>query len=146
MEIISSIIIGIIIVAGIVYLLQKLQEVIAILAWVAVAYLFFAKDNLLGACLVASAWYAFHCILRFLGSTSEKSKKKPKEVRREKKKVERSSDGSFNINWNLVLMCLIPLFWPVLILRLFYNDKSNKSVPKLDAYDYEQHLKCNRRL
>lgn len=142
MEIVIGIIIGIIVVAGIVYLLQKLQVAIAVLAWAVVAYLLFAKDNLMGACLIAGAWYAFHCSIRFVRGAFDDSKEKPKKIRPNNKRKERPS----NANWNLVLMCLIPLFWPVLIFRLFFNDKGHKQVDKLDAYDYEQHLKCNRRL
>lgn len=105
MEIVIGIIIGIIVVAGIVYLLQKLQVAIAVLAWAAVAYLLFAKDNLMGACLIAGAWYAFHCSIRFVRGAFDDSKEKPKQISPNNKRKERPS----NANWNLV-RCVLFLY------------------------------------
>lgn len=57
--------------------------------------------------------------------------------RHARKKTRRS-----NSSWNTLIMLCIPIFWPILILRVFCSTGPSKP---LDAYDYEQHLKSNRR-
>lgn len=42
---------------------------------------------------------------------------------------------------NETIMWLIPIFWPLLIAKMFFGGKQYK--PSLDEYDYEQHLKSN---
>lgn len=44
------------------------------------------------------------------------------------------------INYNYLLMWLIPFFWPFLIFQTFFRDKPTGV---LNEYDYEQYLKSN---
>lgn len=44
-------------------------------------------------------------------------------------------------NWNKVILWAIPIFWPILIARMFLSGKTYK--PTMNEYDYEQFLKGN---
>ena len=44
---------------------------------------------------------------------------------------------------NNLLLWAIPFYWPILILRFILRDKPRKT--DMSPYDYEQHLKCNRK-
>ena len=44
---------------------------------------------------------------------------------------------------NNLLLWAIPVYWPILILRFILRDKPRKT--DMSPYDYEQHLKCNRK-
>jgi hypothetical protein len=46
-----------------------------------------------------------------------------------------------NANLNKVILWAIPIFWPILIARLFLSGKTYK--PRMNEYDYEQFLKGN---
>ena len=46
-----------------------------------------------------------------------------------------------NRNLNKAILWAIPVFWPVLIARMFFSGKTYK--PTMDEYDYEQFLKGN---
>ena len=46
-----------------------------------------------------------------------------------------------NRNLNKAILWAIPVFWPVLIARMFFSGKTYK--PTMDEYDYEQYLKGN---
>ena len=48
-------------------------------------------------------------------------------------------DANGNTNWNKVILWAIPLFWPILIARMFLSGKTYK--PTMNEYDYEQFLK-----
>lgn len=150
MEIILYILLGLIGIALIVYLFHLLRLVAFVLAVGVAVYLCFFKDSVLGACVVMGGWYALNCamdsIARAFGESQDTGEKKSKETQGgfwpSEKSVpdrRRKADSS-GVNWNFILMCLIPLCWPILILRTFFRDKQ---VGELNAYDYEQHLKSN---
>ena len=56
-------------------------------------------------------------------------------------RYKRNANGNTNTNWNKVILWAIPLFWPILIARLFLSGKTYK--PTMNEYDYEQFLKGN---
>lgn len=153
MEIILYILLGMVAVAVIVYLFHLLRLIIAVLAWLFAAYLCFWEGNVLGGCLVLGIWYAFHCMMEGIVRAFDEPQRET--VSKESKKTNESffsstkpvsphhkKTRSSGVNWNFILMCLIPLFWPVLIFRVFFG---GKPAGELNEYDYEQHLKCNRK-
>lgn len=48
-----------------------------------------------------------------------------------------------NRRMNNILLWAIPFFWPILILRFILRDKTRKT--DMSPFDYEQHLKSNRK-
>ena len=44
---------------------------------------------------------------------------------------------------NNIMLWVVPLFWPILILRFILRDKPRKT--DMSPFDYEQHLKSNRK-
>jgi heme/copper-type cytochrome/quinol oxidase subunit 2 len=44
-------------------------------------------------------------------------------------------------NWSKVILWAIPIFWPILIARMFLSGKTYK--PTMNEYDYEQFQKGN---
>ena len=48
-----------------------------------------------------------------------------------------------NRRMNNILLWAIPFFWPILILRFILRDKPRKT--DMSPFDYEQHLKSNRK-
>ena len=48
-----------------------------------------------------------------------------------------------NRRMNNIPLWAIPLFWPILILRFILRDKPRKT--DMSPFDYEQHLKSNRK-
>lgn len=152
MEIILYILLGMIAVAVCVYLFHLLRLIITVLAWLLAAYLCFWGDNVLGGCLVLGIWYVFHCIMegvvRVFGEPQDNALKENKETGEsffssaKPASPRRRKQASSSVNWNFILMCLIPLFWPVLIFKTFFG---GKQAGELNEYDYEQHLKCNKK-
>lgn len=59
--------------------------------------------------------------------------------KRHPKRYKRNGDGG--TNWNKVILWAIPIFWPILIARIFLSGKTYKST--MNEYDYEQFLKGN---
>ena len=53
----------------------------------------------------------------------------------------RNANANGNANLNKVILWAIPIFWPILIARLFLSGKTYK--PRMNEYDYEQFLKGN---
>ena len=58
---------------------------------------------------------------------------------RHPKRYKRNDYGG--INWNKAILWAIPIFWPILIVKMFLSGKTYK--PTLNEYDYEQFLKGN---
>lgn len=58
---------------------------------------------------------------------------------RHPKRYKRNGDGG--INWNKAILWAIPIFWPILIAKMFLSGKTYK--PTMNEYDYEQFLKGN---
>ena len=48
-----------------------------------------------------------------------------------------------NRRMNNILLWAIPFFWPIQILRFILRDKPRKT--DMSPFDYEQHLKSNRK-
>lgn len=150
MEVILYILLGLIGIALLVYLFHLLRLVAFVLAMGVAAYLCFFKDSVLGACVVMGGWYALNCamdsIVRAFGESQDTGTKKSKETQgglwssRKSVSNRRRKVASSDVNWNFILMCLIPLCWPILIFQTFFGDKQ---AGELNAYDYEQHLKSN---
>lgn len=44
---------------------------------------------------------------------------------------------------NNLLLWAVPFYWPILILRFMLRDKPRKA--DMSPYDYEQHLKSNKK-
>lgn len=44
---------------------------------------------------------------------------------------------------NNLLLWAVPFYWPILILRFMLRDKPHKA--DMSPYDYEQHLKSNKK-
>lgn len=146
MEILGYLLLGTIGIAVTVYLFYLCRAAIAIIAFLLALYLFFFKDSLLAACIVVSGWYMLNCVMdkmvRTFSGTEENTLPKMKsrgKVAISSHKSMRKKESS-RMNWNYILMWIIPLFWPVLIFRTFFGDKQ---VGELNAYDYEQHLRSN---
>lgn len=116
------------------YLLSKVRTIVSVLAWICALYLFFVADNFWGGIIVIVLWGLFQNIV---SSFDESSSKQPK---KRTSTVSRKHKNEPSFNWNLLIMILIPLFWPILIFRFFFADKQTG---KLDAYDYEQHQRTN---
>lgn len=138
MTIIGCLFGGMILLAIGMFLFYLMRKVIIIAAFLSGLYLIFLTEYLELGCLMMVVWLV-------LASVSEKSKEKVDEAdwfeddapaKRKKRKAAPSGGGRLNT----ALMWLIPLFWPILIFRTFFRDKQ---VGKLDAYDYEQHIKSN---
>ena len=147
MEIIGYILLGLVIIAIVVYLLYLFRLAIAVITCILAAYLFFFKDSLLGACVVIGIWYILDFAIQRIGNsfkeptgkvTLTKLKRKKKNVASYKRGTGKSDFSK--VNWNFILMCVIPIFWPFLIFRILFTDKP---VNELTANDYEQHLRCN---
>lgn len=60
------------------------------------------------------------------------------QVRHPKRNRENTKNGN---GLNRSIMWAIPIFWPILIARLFFSGKTYK--PTMNEYDYEQFLKGN---
>ena len=154
MTVIGYFILGLIIVVVVTYLFSLIRKVIIIAAFFSGIYLIFFTDYLVLGCLALVVWL----VLAYVSERSEVSfsdsnkkgiysannRKRDEGFFSSTKSASRSSKRNTvskgGANWNYILMWLIPLFWPVLIFRTFFRDKQ---AGKLDAYDYEQHLKSN---
>lgn len=162
MAVIGYLFLGYIILAIFIWLYKFIQAFFIITAFLAAIYfLFFTDHKDLG-------WLALVAGIVIAGSLEDESKdtckddcyeddykdegffSSRKKIKRNKnknaryKKRKRAEKGGVNLTY--LLMCLIPLFWPILILRVLCYDKRSKYSKKsyeLDAYDYEQHLKSN---
>ena len=134
MAVIGYLFLGYIILAIFIWLYKFIQAFFIITAFLAAIYfLFFTDHKDLG-------WLALVTGIVIAGSLEDESKNKNARY----KKRKRAEKGGVNLTY--LLMCLIPLFWPILILRILCYDKRSKYSKKsyeLDAYDYEQHLKSN---
>lgn len=161
MGIIGYIIIGILGVIAIIiaiYILALLRTIIGIAAIVASIYLIFFADNFIGGMIVLGSWYAVDYVIKsFVSKYHEDTPQKetiPKKTKEKNKdffssgkptrRKNRRQTNNSGINWNFILMCVIPIFWPVLIFKTFFGSKYDDKYEK-EVYDYEQHLKSNRK-
>ncbi|WP_373155346.1 hypothetical protein [Bacteroides cellulosilyticus] len=145
MEIFGFILLGIVGIAVAVYLFYLCRAIIAIAAILLAVYLCFFKDSLLAAGIVLGGWLVLNnamdkIVRKFAGTEEESTPKKKKKNKSFSSRSSVTKTGSSSINWNYILMWMIPLFWPYLIFRTFFRDKQ---VGELNAYDYEQHLRSN---
>lgn len=145
METLGYILLGIIGIVVTVYLFYLCRAIIAIIAFLLAAYLFFWEDNLPAAGLVVGGWLVLNNVIDkmiriFAGTEGDNTPKKKKNNKLFSSRKSVTKTGSSSISWNYILMWMIPLFWPYLIFRTFFRDKQ---VGELNAYDYEQHLRSN---
>lgn len=145
MEILGYILLGVVGIAVAVYLFYLCRALIAIAAILLAVYLIFFKDSLLAAGIVIGGWLVLNSatdkVARiFAGTERENMPKKKKNNKLFSSRKSVTKTGSSPINWNYILMWMIPPFWPYLVFRTFFRDKQ---VGELNAYDYEQHLRSN---
>ena len=145
MDILGYILLGAVGMAVTVYLFYLCRAIIAIAAILLAVYLLFFKDSLLAAGIVIGGWLVLHnatekIIRKFADAEGDNTPKKKKNNKLFSSRKSVTKTGSSSINWNYILMWMIPLFWPYLIFRTFFRDKQ---VGELNAYDYEQHLRSN---
>jgi len=119
------------------YLLSKIRAIVGVIAWIVAIYLFVVVESFWGGIIVIAIWGLFQNMVSSFGESSSKQPKKKPSI------VSRKAKNEPSFNWNLFIMILIPLFWPILIFRFFFADKQTDKSGQLDAYDYEQHLKSN---
>ena len=148
---IGYLIFGFIILAVVGCLFNFLRTIIVVVTFLSAAYLIFFTDYLMLGILVATGWLVLACA--FENSEDEaknknaipiKSKKENRcffpstsSVPRRRKRKAISKKG---IDYNYLLMWMIPFYWPFLIFQTFFRDKQ---AGVLNEYDYEQHLKSN---
>ncbi len=146
MAIIGALVIGFIILVMVGYVLYLFRTVIIIGTFLLAAYLIFFTDYLILGILVGIGWLM---LARVFEEIEEGSKEEDRPIKRKKREGGFYSSSSHNkrkkpakrgLNYNYLLMWLIPLFWPFLIFQTFFRDKP---AGVLNEYDYEQHLKSN---
>lgn len=106
-------------------ILRKVCSAETIALWLAVLVCWFLLDRFwVGAIILA-----WRYILVPLAKYQE----------RHPKRYKRNGEGG--IYWNKAILWVIPIFWPILITKMFLSGKTYKST--LNEYDYEQFLKGN---
>ena len=139
MGLIVYIVLGFILLAVAAYVLSFLRPVIAVVACLSGIYLLVFTDYTFGGILALIVWWVAGSAIERSEDDREGKVVSEKNYRRKNNRKTAFSRGGHP---NALLMWMIPLFWPILIFRTFFRDKQ---VGKLDAYDYEQHLKSNGR-
>lgn len=149
MAVMEYLVLGFIILTVIGYLINLLRTVIVVATFLLAAYLLFFTDYLVLGILVAIGWLV---LASAFGKCEDDAKKKDYMPVKAKKPDssfyttsihdKRKKTSKRGINYNYLLLWLIPLFWPFLIFQTFFRDKP---AGVLNEYDYEQHLKSNRK-
>lgn len=151
MAVIGYLVLGIIILAVVGYLFYLLRAIIIVATFLVAAYLLFFTDYLMLGVVVAIGWFVIACAFEKCEEDAKKKDTMPvkgkkgnggflSSVYSSPKHNKRKVTPKRGINYNYLLMWLIPLFWPFLIFQTFFRDKP---AGVLNEYDYEQHLKSN---
>lgn len=135
------VIIGYLVLCFVACALHKIMPLLSFIGWTASFYLFFVMEEraygiLLFVLVVVLATFAK--IYNEM-QQQEGSKNKKGFAMNEGKTSRRVSNSSMN----KMLMYLIPIFWPYLIIKSILSEKQAKI--DMTPYDYEQHLKSNRK-
>ncbi len=140
MTVIGTLFLGLVMLAVGAYLFYLLRKAVIIIAFLSGIYLIFFTEYFILGCIALAVWLVVACASEKIEDTS-KAEDKRKETSPAKSAFRHNRRRTSSMGrMNYILMWIIPVFWPVLIFQAFFRDKQ---AGKLDAYDYEQHLKSN---
>lgn len=153
MAVIGYLIFGMIILAVVGYLFYLLRTVIVVGTFLLAAYLIFFTNYLMSGILVGIGWLVLASVFEKCEEYGNKKDIVPAKSKKEtggffsstcskSRHGKRKATSKKGINYSYLLLWMIPLFWPFLIFQTFFRDKP---AGVLNEYDYEQHLKCNRK-